>query len=76
MNGFVTMRMSDNAEDPSFEIESELGNADLFDRAMILYSLAYSMIPDPKIRKIVFSILSSGMFDKIDRTAIDMEVPE
>ena len=76
MSGVVTMRMSDNAEDPSFEIESELGNADLFDRAMILYSLAYSMIPDPKIRKIVFSILSSGMFDKIDRTAIDMEVPE
>ena len=76
MNGFVTMRMSDNAEGPIFEIESELGNADLFDRAMILYSLAYSMIPDPKIRKIVFSILSSGMFDKIDRTAIDMEVPE
>lgn len=75
MNGFVTMRMSDNAEGPSFEIESKLGNADLFDRAMILYSLACSMIPDPKIRKIVFSILSSGMFDKIGRTAIDMEVP-
>ena len=44
MNGFVTMRMSDNAEGPSFEIESKLGNADLFDRAMILYSLACSLI--------------------------------
>lgn len=75
MNGFVTMRMSDNAEGPSFEIECKLGNANLFDRAMILYSLAFSMIPDSKIRKSVFSVLSSGMFDKIGRTAIDMEVP-
>lgn len=75
MNGFVTMRMSDNAEGPSFETECELGNADLFDRAMILYTLAYSIIPDPKIRKSVFSVLSSGMFDKIGRTEIEMEVP-
>ena len=75
MNGFVTMRMSDNAEGPSFEIESKLVNANLFDRAMILYSLACSMIPDPKIRKSVFSVLSSGMFDKIGRTEIEMEVP-
>ena len=75
MNGFVTMRMSDNAEGPSFEIESKLVNADLFDCAMILYSLACSLIQDPKIRKMVFSVLSSGMFDKIGRTAIDMEVP-
>lgn len=72
MTGKLTVKVTKGKDGPCFNIGSRLKDCNAFDIALLLYTLACSLL-EPAEKKAVFQLLSTGMLDQIDREEVRVE---
>lgn len=72
MKGTLTVKVTEEQGSPVFVIDSRMQDVDDFGIALLLNSLA-SVFLKPAGKKKLFSILSTGMLDRIDREEVRVE---